>query len=647
MEWEARDRLGSGVLDFDNDMNILCQICLDRASGFHYGVHSCEGCKGFFRRTVQQNLTYRPCLNADQCEIKRSSRNQCQSCRLKKCIDMGMSRNAVRFGRMSKKEKAKLQAARREVVSRATVTAPSTEPLDLSHSSNQDPPGQTDPKPNDMLQYPKIADLQKVQIPNGKHPATSAIIVNGLPGKPHSHSPEGAVVNYSKDESKAFLNLAASPHHNYPMLLNGPQYYSATSHLRYLASMPRIMPDKHSSVTPLAPTDPLIPNQTDKSDRIKQETIENLNGIVQNSAPEVQKVTHPEPSNGQPVYVDSHAVKLQDFPSKSAHNAVLQYQNGTKVLLSVSQGGFRDAPQRHILSPVQDEIKAPKSKRKCNTYLPSGTVNANGSEWSRNPKKNKASGDVVTVETGRHLELEHDGIDTVDAICGAYAEGMEEQWANLENILLAAIRKQIPKEIPRSPEMSQTAEHQSSETSNGPDSSKEEAFSSRFSPAIGRIVAFTKSIPGFNDIPHPDQVVLLKAGCFEVLLLQLCEILDVNQDSVQLVGQRFTREMLKQTKLGELMEAMFSVAKQLKNLQLTQSETVLLHAVVLIASDRKGLADAECTRKLQTCLLGLLERYLYLSHGSDTSVFHRCLQIVLDLRILNVQHAETLLAYQS
>ncbi|KAG7222450.1 hypothetical protein CRUP_032946, partial [Coryphaenoides rupestris] len=31
----------------------FCAVCRDCASGYHYGVWSCEGCKAFFKRSIQ------------------------------------------------------------------------------------------------------------------------------------------------------------------------------------------------------------------------------------------------------------------------------------------------------------------------------------------------------------------------------------------------------------------------------------------------------------------------------------------------------------------------------------------------------------------------------------------------------------------
>ncbi|XP_030203154.1 nuclear receptor subfamily 1 group D member 2b isoform X2 [Gadus morhua] len=87
---------------------LLCKVCGDVASGFHYGVHACEGCKGFFRRSIQQNILYKKCLKDDGCPIMRINRNRCQQCRFKKCLLVGMSRDSVRFGRIPKREKQRM-----------------------------------------------------------------------------------------------------------------------------------------------------------------------------------------------------------------------------------------------------------------------------------------------------------------------------------------------------------------------------------------------------------------------------------------------------------------------------------------------------------------------------------------------------------
>ncbi|XP_039563909.1 peroxisome proliferator-activated receptor alpha isoform X4 [Passer montanus] len=89
-------------------LNIECRICGDKASGYHYGVHACEGCKGFFRRTIRLKLIYDKCDR--NCKIQKKNRNKCQYCRFQKCLSVGMSHNAIRFGRMPRSEKAKLKA---------------------------------------------------------------------------------------------------------------------------------------------------------------------------------------------------------------------------------------------------------------------------------------------------------------------------------------------------------------------------------------------------------------------------------------------------------------------------------------------------------------------------------------------------------
>jgi len=56
--------------------------------------YSCEGCKGFFKRTVRKNLSY-ACREENKCIIDKRQRNRCQYCRYQKCLTMGMKREAV------------------------------------------------------------------------------------------------------------------------------------------------------------------------------------------------------------------------------------------------------------------------------------------------------------------------------------------------------------------------------------------------------------------------------------------------------------------------------------------------------------------------------------------------------------------------
>ncbi|XP_077349015.1 hepatocyte nuclear factor 4-gamma isoform X1 [Lithobates pipiens] len=78
----------------DNGINSVCSICGDRATGKHYGASSCDGCKGFFRRSIRKSHVY-SCRFSRQCVVDKDKRNQCRYCRLRKCFRAGMKKEAV------------------------------------------------------------------------------------------------------------------------------------------------------------------------------------------------------------------------------------------------------------------------------------------------------------------------------------------------------------------------------------------------------------------------------------------------------------------------------------------------------------------------------------------------------------------------
>ncbi|KAK2854320.1 hypothetical protein Q5P01_006981 [Channa striata] len=176
---------------------IPCKICGDKSSGIHYGVITCEGCKGFFRRSQQSNATY-SCPRQKNCLIDRTSRNRCQHCRLQKCLAVGMSRDAVKFGRMSKKQRDSLYAE----VQKHRLQQQQQGPLLLSHSSLGSP------SPDNAETF------------NGSpHYGLSSTSITKLPdelgGYMEQNSPEGGSVSSKADSGGEgggfYLDIQPSP----------------------------------------------------------------------------------------------------------------------------------------------------------------------------------------------------------------------------------------------------------------------------------------------------------------------------------------------------------------------------------------------------------------------------------------------------
>uniref|UniRef100_A0A8C8C6J5 Vitamin D3 receptor B n=1 Tax=Oncorhynchus tshawytscha TaxID=74940 RepID=A0A8C8C6J5_ONCTS len=80
--------------EFDRNVPRICGVCGDKASGFHFNAMTCEGCKGFFRRSMKRKASF-TCPFNGSCTITKDNRRHCQACRLKRCVDIGMMKEFI------------------------------------------------------------------------------------------------------------------------------------------------------------------------------------------------------------------------------------------------------------------------------------------------------------------------------------------------------------------------------------------------------------------------------------------------------------------------------------------------------------------------------------------------------------------------
>uniref|UniRef100_A0A671X9F9 RAR-related orphan receptor C b n=1 Tax=Sparus aurata TaxID=8175 RepID=A0A671X9F9_SPAAU len=378
---------------------IPCKICGDKSSGIHYGVITCEGCKGFFRRSQQNNAMY-SCSRQRNCLIDRTNRNRCQHCRLQKCLALGMSRDAVKFGRMSKKQRDSL--------------------------------------------YAEVQKHQKSQECVGSGGAGSTTL--SLPKEDG-----GSAGNTSNSSSSSSTSSSLSNQ-------NSPQQTA-------------------------------------------------LDGVDGNGIQLLHTHSHTHPLLGH-----IHAL-LDQLPDDCSITDL-----------------------EHI---TQSIVKS-------------------------------------------HLET-----------CQYSAEDMKRfTW------------------IQYTPEETRTFQNKSAEW-------MWQQCAHHITNAIQYVVEFAKRIAGFMDLCQNDQIILLKAGCLEVLLIRMCRAFNVNNSTIFFNGKFAPAHFFKALGCDDLVSAVFDLGKGLCRLQLSDEEMALFSAAVLLSPDRPWLTEGQKVQKLQEKVYLALQHSLHKSGASD------------------------------
>lgn len=174
-----------------------------------------------------------------------------------------------------------------------------------------------------------------------------------------------------------------------------------------------------------------------------------------------------------------------------------------------------------------------------------------------------------------------------------------------------------------------------------------EDFSLSFTPAVREVVEFAKHIPGFQALSQHDQVTLLKAGTFEVLMVRFASLFDVKEQTVTFMSRtKYSLEELWGMGMGDLLSSMFEFSEKLSALDLTDEELGLFTAVVLVSADRSGMEDTASVEQLQETLIRALRALVLKTHPAETSRFTKLLLKLPDLRTLNNLHSEKLLSFR-
>ncbi|MBN3298679.1 RORB protein, partial [Amia calva] len=432
---------------------IPCKICGDKSSGIHYGVITCEGCKGFFRRSQQNNAMY-SCSRQRNCLIDRTNRNRCQHCRLQKCLALGMSRDAVKFGRMSKKQRDSL-----------------------------------------------YAEVQKHQQTQER--------VGGGGGRREEEEEEGADGAGSGGEGGA------------PARAYSSGSSAALSDLDDLATLP----DGLLFDLPLTPEGAGGYCGLD------------LLGSAQSS---------PEPG---PLDLADSSHLLHHHHHHLHH---LHHTSKLDCQLLLHEPGLLSVHTHTLLKTLPEDCSLLDIERVTQNVLKSHleTCQYSGEELKR------LTWSVYTPEETRAFQSKS-------------AEAMWQQCAH------------------------------------------------HITNAIQYVVEFAKRISGFMDLCQNDQIILLKAGCLEVLLIRLCRSFNPLNNTLLFDGKFASAQLFKALGCEDLVGAVFELGRALCRLQLSEEEMALFSTAVLLSPDRPWLTDTQKVQKLQERVYLALQHSLHRSGASE------------------------------
>ncbi|KAL0121455.1 hypothetical protein PUN28_006753 [Cardiocondyla obscurior] len=566
---------------------IPCKVCGDKSSGVHYGVITCEGCKGFFRRSQSSVVNYQ-CPRNKNCVVDRVNRNRCQYCRLQKCLRLGMSRDAVKFGRMSKKQREKVEDEvrfHRAQMRAASETAPD-----------------------------------------------SSVFEHQTPSSSDQHHPYNGGYTYGGSEYTS----------------SGPGTGGYTNYNHQAMTNYELSADYVDSTTTYDPR----PTQTQVADTVAPDT------------PSAVTATGVLPS----VVTTGKSLSASTTGSGAGGGGTGNGAGGGGGSGGGSNGGGGAGSGNGSGS-------GGGSSGNGSTAAAGGTAGGGGGSGSL------SGGGIVAVKQESAVELAglgHGSYTMVDST--TFLSGQQQRVSNpseddeVPSLPSMSHAMRYPAQI--SELLSKTIADAHARTCLVSTEQIQESFrkptdisrmiyyknmaheqlwlecAQKLTTVIQQIIEFAKMVPGFMKLSQDDQIVLLKAGSFELAVLRMSRYLDLQQNCVLYGDTLLPQEAFYTTDTAEmkLVSCVFELARSIAELKLTETELALYSAAVLLSPDRPGLKCLGDINRLSQAVIRALRSELDRNHVTpikgDVTVCDAILAKIPQLREISLLHMDALAKFK-
>lgn len=479
------------------------------------------------------------CPRNKNCVVDRVNRNRCQYCRLQKCLRLGMSRDAVKFGRMSKKQREKVEDEVR--FHRAQLRAQNDSAPDSSVFEQQTPSS------SDQLHHS----------------------FNG--GYPYSNDVSTYTSYYTNQTQVQPSSMGYDISADY---VDSTTAYDPRPGLEALS-------DTGSLMTNVVTTGTANTSSGDETDGTKTTTLASSDGrpfkrLVASSIVAIKQ-------EGDALVPSTFTVDSTTFVNSPGGGAGVPQHSGNAASVRAQNA----QPQQ-----VEEDCE------------PAATLLPNPSQISE--LLSKTISDAHTRTCLYSLEHIHEMFRKPHDLSRLlYYKNMahEELWLECAQKLTTIIQQ---------------------------------------------IIEFAKMVPGFMKLSQDDQIVLLKAGSFELAIIRMSRYLDLSQNCVLYGDTMLPQEAFYTSDTAEmkLVTCVFEMAKSIAELKLTETELALYSACVLLSPDRPGLKGIGEIGRLSQAVLRALRIELDRNHSlpikGDVTVCDALLTKIPTLREISMLHMDAL-----